>query len=1190
MTLLFIGVAGHFFLKGYLYPLAIKTAKHLVTKRTGGKIDIGAVELGFFPASLDLKNIVFSYSQEGNVHFKVKEISATLNMIQAFSGAITINRLHFLEPEVSLSADQDFLKSFARTETDDGVNKPSFFSLDVRTLTIEKGGLSVALTGKGGLELKDISFNYTALATDEANLTLRAERAGISYNNIREELERVEIEGSLSKEVLKLRHIKGLVAGKFVSGNLEIDLAGQNGVKGSLSGQLPLKRLSQYSGMRTKISGAVGFSSRFSYDNDGLKVKADVGMSKGSAEGVSVKDLKARLVFEQGVLSIDELSLRFFEGVGVAKGRFDLNAGEYDLSAHFSDLRFPAFSGKRGGLLPGGRVGGNLRGKGNFKTPSFDGVFLTEVRPLVESGKGEVEHPLTVEGVVTMAGKEIKIEKGMIQGDGVHGDVAGTIRLGGNLSVEMNLDAGDLSPFAPLLGAGLAGSAVLNGRLYGSLKQPSLDLRLNLNDARYAGYEAKVFRGLVRWVSPILTLHDIEILGEESHVGVSGKVDFLSGTPDADIVVHVRRGELGELLSMAGKDFPLKGNLKGRLHLKRGKSTPLNISASLDLRRGNLYGEPFDRISLKGTYENDRLDFERLDARKGRAYLKGEGILSLKGPLRMTVTLENVDLKKIKMLRSRLEGIEGTINFNGRLEGTSGFPRLRGDVAADRLGWDSSNISVDMACSLDANINGKKPKSSSLKLDVSRLDATVLGNSYATVSPFLLSYDDERVSLKDFVAEGPRGTLSAAGRLEKGGALHFDLDGDIEVGGIERKFKALEMIKGTVNLKAAIGGNLKKPEINAALMTEGGMVRFVGFPYDMTSVKGKVSMTPGLLTIEDLSGELQGALLTGGGEVAFERLRPKSLNLFFDVQEVDLIYPEWFPSRSKGRITLSGSREELTLGGDIEVIRASYTESVEIKKMIAKAIEAGKRQGGGEAAEGGLNINMHFRADDNIIVKNNIADIELKGNLNLIGTTSRLGLLGELETIGGKTNFRNRPFSLVKGTVSFSDREAIIPRFDVSADTDIKDYHVNLNVSGTPEKYTVALSSDPPLDDNELAALVTFGYTRGDTEMTSIGAASLLLQEELEGKVKKYFGFDRFQIDPYYSESSGSTEARVTVGKELQKNVSASYSRGVSSAQEEEVKLEYRFDDNVSVEGSWASTEETIGAFGGDLIYRFEFQ
>ncbi len=242
-----------------------------------------------------------------------------------------------------------------------------------------------------------------------------------------------------------------------------------------------------------------------------------------------------------------------------------------------------------------------------------------------------------------------------------------------------------------------------------------------------------------------------------------------------------------------------------------------------------------------------------------------------------------------------------------------------------------------------------------------------------------------------------------------------------------------------------------------------------------------------------------------------------------------------------------------------------------------------------------MSFNILFRADDNLIVRNNLADVELKGSVRLIGRPRAFSLLGELETVGGKVYFRNREFTVMRGVITFSDPGRIVPYFDVVAEADIRDYVVNLNIIGRPDRYSVMLHSDPPLEDKEIVSLITFGYTGSElkgkgTRMTSLEAASLILQEELEDKVKKYFGFDRFRIDPYYSEFAGSTEARVTVGKELRENFTATYSRGISSLQEEELKLEYRLDDNVSLVGNWSSREERVGSFGGDVILRYEFQ
>jgi len=466
---------------------------------------------------------------------------------------------------------------------------------------------------------------------------------------------------------------------------------------------------------------------------------------------------------------------------------------------------------------------------------------------------------------------------------------------------------------------------------------------------------------------------------------------------------------------------------------------------------------------------------------------------------------------------------------------------------------------------------------------------------YKATRPFKLGYIDGAYRLDGFSLDGTRGYLSITGAAGSGGQINANIIGATDVAGVEKYLKAVTKIGGLLTFNASVGGTVKEPAIKASLTAENGMVRFKGFPYDLTDINSILTLTPEALSVDELEGKLQKQDFDGGGQLTFRNFRPDMLELFFDIGEVRLRYPEWLSSTGKGRITVTGKGREITLGGEIEVLRASYTEDINLNELIKKAVSKNVSAGKVEQSPNGLNFNLNFKADDNLIVKNNLADIELKGFLTLAGRVPRPSIIGELETIRGKIFFRNEAFTISRGTVSFRDPDKTTPYFEVEAVTTVKKYHINLAVAGTPQNYEVSLSSDPPLEEKEIVSILSFGYTgselRGkDTEIASLETAALILQGEIETKVKKYFGFDRFRIDPYYSESTGSTEARVTVSKELREDLTATYSRGLSSLQEDELELGYRFSDNISLLGSWSSRQEAAGAFGGDVILRFEFQ
>lgn len=478
------------------------------------------------------------------------------------------------------------------------------------------------------------------------------------------------------------------------------------------------------------------------------------------------------------------------------------------------------------------------------------------------------------------------------------------------------------------------------------------------------------------------------------------------------------------------------------------------------------------------------------------------------------------------------------------------------------------------------------------------IGATIFDKKLAASSPFAISYESGNFEIEDVKINTPYGAVNVGGTTSISGQLEIDVSGEMEVGDFALQLQAIEKLGGRLIFNSVISGDIKSPEILASISVNDGMVRFKGFPYDLEEIESTMILSSEHLYIENLKGMLQESPFVGGGAIRHEKFIPKDIDLHLDIGETALTYPRWLSSRAKGRITVTGNSDEVILGGEIEVLRASYTENIELKlKDIIKKIRQKMivRKDGEKKENKKLKLDFHFRADDSLFINNNLANAEFKGYLNLAGKVNELSLFGELETLRGKLYFRNREFSTSRGIISFADPERITPFFDITADAKIKDYNISTNLIGSPDDYKLEFSSDPYLEEKEIVSLITFGYTGNElegkgTEMTSIEAASIILEGELESKVKKYFGFDRFQIDPYYSESAGSSEARVTVGKELRENLSATYSRGISTLEDEEVKLEYRLFENLSLEGSWTSTEEYVGSFGGDVILRYEFQ
>ena len=157
------------------------------------------------------------------------------------------------------------------------------------------------------------------------------------------------------------------------------------------------------------------------------------------------------------------------------------------------------------------------------------------------------------------------------------------------------------------------------------------------------------------------------------------------------------------------------------------------------------------------------------------------------------------------------------------------------------------------------------------------------------------------------------------------------------------------------------------------------------------------------------------------------------------------------------------------------------------------------------------------------------------------------------------------------------------------------DKTIQLTLSGSLDRITVTLLSDPPLEEADIITLLTLGRTTEglaghETAITTGEAASFVtgqIQDAVEERVRKLTGFDRFQIDPYLTSTGVSSGPRLTVGKSLfSEKLYITYSSNLGTSEDQFIRLEYLLNKNLSLVGE----RDEQGRFGGDIKFRFNFR
>jgi translocation and assembly module TamB len=348
------------------------------------------------------------------------------------------------------------------------------------------------------------------------------------------------------------------------------------------------------------------------------------------------------------------------------------------------------------------------------------------------------------------------------------------------------------------------------------------------------------------------------------------------------------------------------------------------------------------------------------------------------------------------------------------------------------------------------------------------------------------------------------------------------------------------------------------------------------------------------LVVQRIDAKLGGGDIELSGILKFDGLSTKSANVDMLLKDVNLTLAAGFKTNLGGNIIYRADQDSKLVTGEVEINRAAYTDRIEWRSWLLKI-----RRAEAAAAQKGviddLVLSVRLYGEDNITIDNNVARANLKIDTVLRGTMGEPLLLGRVEATEGKVYFRNSEFDIVRATADFSDTTRKEPYIDIVAQTTVKGYQVWLTLEGRPEQLDMTLLSDPELEDEEILALLTVGEfgerLRGLEGGIGAAEASSALtgqfQDVVEERLRDLTGITRFTIDPYVSRRTGSITPRVTVSKRLgSENLFVTYSSSMSTAEEQEIKLEYVVNRNVSLLGG----QDDLGTLGGDVRFRFFFK
>jgi translocation and assembly module TamB len=875
--------------------------------------------------------------------------------------------------------------------------------------------------------------------------------------------------------------------------------------------------------------------------------------------------------------------------------------------------------------------------------------------------------------------------------------------------MRVHLETRDLSDLLPALSQSATklpvklengGAVVFDGAVTGKLDNPRIAGRLRANSFSYL---ATAFDSLEADVSA-----SPENLGLENAALARGSLraqfQLAVGlnqwkTDDRSPIFGngtIRDAPWLDLWALLGaKSIPVTGTLNGSAKLSGTIGNPL-VSADIEVTKGALRGEPFDRIAARVNYSGRTVEVASGQLTAGAKQVQLSATFDHApdrfdaGRLRFQVASNAMPLEQIHTLQKTRPGVKGTVQVaaHGDIDlapphnGQPGFriSDLHADVSLHGLHWTGqslgdahltansegpvlrAHLDSDLADSVvrgdgEWRLEGDYPGSATIafsKLDFARLRDWLVPLNWGASSRFAGSAEGQlRIdgpALKPQMMKAelriskfeigpapdaglPAGTLALrnsgpivatmansvitvegarlvgrstdfniAGKVlfDRKSPLDFRVNGRIDLA-VLRDFSHAIASSGAVTADATVRGPFGAPQINGRMEFQDAALNIAGFPNGISKASGVVLFTGDRATIQSFTGE------TGGGRIELSGFAsysggPVVFRLHAQAEQVRVRYPESVSTVVDASLNLTGTSERSMLAGTVTVLRTGFNPESDFSSLLAKSAEPVRTPSARTGLLGGLTLDVQISTAPDTQFQTSLAeDLQAEASLRLRGTASNPALIGRINITQGQVVFFGTKFTINQGSIAFYNPVRVEPVLNIDLETKARGIDIMLTISGLLNKLNLTPRSDPPLQFNEIVALLATGRTptSDPTLLTQqsampqswqqMGASALLgqaINNPVAGRLQRFFGVSKLRIDPTLPGVENNPQARLTLEQQVTPDITFTYITNVTSSNPQVVRMEW----SLSKQWSVVALREENGLFGVDFFYKRRFK
>ena len=808
---------------------------------------------------------------------------------------------------------------------------------------------------------------------------------------------------------------------------------------------------------------------------------------------------------------------------------------------------------------------GDLRYGG--KGMSFRGTLRASGLNLAQTDLGDLE------AAIDYAGDSLRIDRAALRRpDGGRIDLSGTIRFGsgGTVAIQATADGYPVAPVIAAAGVALPVEGLFSGRLdiAGRPGSPTGRATIAVRPIRIAGLDLEALDGEVVFTPEILEVSPVVIAVGGGQIELTGRLPF----SDAGDWLPAEAGDRPEV-AIRGEGIDVTALVPG------AAASGITGHLSVEGQIGGSIRSPVGAIRVSGA------DLAVRGVGLGPATIAAEleaGRVALRG---------GASENGLAIEGSLVLGPDKEIDLQVRLDGTL-VPIGR----VMTLAPDDARLEITGTASLSGPL--ADPRRLEWTADFPILALETAGLRVQSRGPARIAGRAGRILVEPVAFEGAGSevTLAADVGLADGAPLEATAHGLVNLrllGLLDRDLQAT----GRAEIMVRVGGVRGAPVWRGNIEAHAEVIRHPILPYplsDLVLIAGFEEERLAIRTLEFLGG---GGPVKGEGEIVLADApgvlasgRLKKVQVRLTGRDMKSDFPRGLRSATDLDLTVTYEDGVIAVRGSVDFLRAVYTQDFGLDNLGRRGRNGLFRIQAAPRAFADTRLDVTLRAPGNVWLRNDLASLETEGELRVTGTVGRPVVGGRISAIeGGSIFFRGTSYRVTTGSIDFADPEEINPVFDVTAETRVQDYTVQMRLHGSVSELLYELTSDPPLEPHEVAILLHTGQTP-DT-LASSGRAmpedafsaylAGAVPGEVTGAIGRWAGLDRVSVDPFQVDGQGDPTTRVTLGKQVTSDLFVAYSSDLGSSAESIYQLEYSLTRDLR----FSSIRDQDGSIGGDFKY-----